>query len=67
MEPKLQDDFEVKWVRGMKIAIERMILYKYRNFQSMVISTDEGIKIISGEDLLKYLPIEPKVGSDKIK
>ncbi|MBK9981800.1 MAG: hypothetical protein IPP15_05145 [Saprospiraceae bacterium] len=67
MEAKLQDDFEVKWVRGMKIAIERMILYKYRNFQSMVISTDEGIKIISGEDLLKYLPIEPKVGSDKIK
>ncbi|MGB3078405.1 MAG: hypothetical protein WBB31_04945 [Saprospiraceae bacterium] len=67
MEAKLQDDFEVKWVRGMKIAIERMILYKYRNFQSMVISTDEGIKIISGEDLLKYLPIEPKVGSDNIK
>ncbi|MFZ1677071.1 MAG: hypothetical protein WBP41_14940 [Saprospiraceae bacterium] len=67
MVADLKDDFEAKWVKGMKIANERMILYKYRNFQSMVISTDEGIKVISGEDLLKYLPIEPKVGSDNLK
>lgn len=67
MDTEIYDDFEVKWLEGMKLAIERMIMYKYRNFQSMVISTDEGIKVISGEDLLKYLPVVPKVGSHNIK
>lgn len=56
MEIQLKDEFEVKWMAGMKLAIEKMILYKYRNHQSIVISSEEGIKVVSGEDLLKYLP-----------
>ena len=67
METELKDEFEIKWMAGMKLAIEKMILYKYRNFQSMVISTEEGIKVVSGEDLLKFLPIEPKIGSNVVK
>lgn len=63
MEERLNSELTNKIAEGLRIAIERMIVYKYRNQQSVVISTEEGIRIISGEDLLKYLPIEPKVGS----
>ncbi|HZV71056.1 MAG TPA: hypothetical protein VFG10_15990 [Saprospiraceae bacterium] len=67
METEIKDEIVIKWIAGMKLAMEKMILYKYRNFQSMVISTEDGIKVVSGEDLLKFLPIEPKIGSTVLK
>lgn len=67
MEQKLKSDLAIKWMQGMKIAFERMVLYKYRNHQSMVISTDEGIKVISGEELKKYMTITPIIGSSEKK
>ncbi len=67
MDTEIKDEIVIKWIAGMKLAIEKMILYKYRNMQSMVISTEDGIKVVSGEDLLKYLPIQTKVGSDNVK
>ncbi|MEP6796321.1 MAG: hypothetical protein ABJB16_18480 [Saprospiraceae bacterium] len=67
MDTEIKDEIVIKWIAGMKLAIEKMILYKYRNLQSMVISTEDGIKVVSGEDLLKYLPIQIKIGSDNVK
>ena len=67
IEPKLKSDLANKWMHGMKIAFERMVLYKYRNHQAMVINTEEGIKEVSGEDLLKFLPIESKEGSRPLR
>ncbi len=59
MEIHLQSEIANKWLKGIQIATQRMVLYKYRNHQSIVISTKDGIKLISGDELKQFLIHQP--------
>lgn len=58
---KSKKSFAEAVVEGLDIAFERLVKYKYRNNQVLVVSDKNGKTIeVSGEDLKKYMktPIE---------
>lgn len=66
MENRLHSDLTNRIAEGIKRGIEKMIDYKIRNGQSIVISSKPGeIRIISGPELEQYRKVEIIVGNPR--
>lgn len=67
MENRLQTELTNKIAEGIKLAIERMIDYKIRNDQAIIVYTEEkGIQKISGAELEKRRHVKIIVGDSEL-
>lgn len=67
MENRFQFELTNKIAEGIKRAIERMIDYKIRNNQAIIIYTEEGgIQKISGPELEKRRHVKIIVGDSEL-
>lgn len=67
MGNKLQFELTQKIAEGIKRAIERMIDYKIRNDQAIIVYTEEkGIQKISGAELEKRRHVKIIVGDSEL-